>query len=151
MQVPVKAKERAVRHSLPGSPLEKEAILNRDTRMQSGVERETGGGFSFHNPAAARKEEGENSCGSIAIFDRVRAQLKARLGSEVYSSWFGRMKLAETSKGVVRISVPTAFLRTWINGHYLDLITELWKKEEPTVLKVEIVVRTATHSMPVRA
>ncbi|MCT8990008.1 chromosomal replication initiator protein DnaA [Chelativorans sp. SCAU2101] len=119
--------------------------------MQSGVERETGGGFSFHNPAAARKEEGENSCGSIAIFDRVRAQLKARLGSEVYSSWFGRMKLAETSKGVVRISVPTAFLRTWINGHYLDLITELWKKEEPTVLKVEIVVRTATRSMPVRA
>ena len=119
--------------------------------MQSGVERETGGGFSFHNPAATRKEEGGSACGSTAVFDRVRAQLKARLGSEVYSSWFGRMKLAETSKGVVRISVPTAFLRAWINGHYLDLITELWKKEEPTVLKVEIVVRTATRSMPVRA
>ena len=28
-------------------------------------------------------------------FDRVRAQLKARLGTEVYSSWFQRMKLAE--------------------------------------------------------
>ena len=60
-------------------------------------------------------------------FERVKTQLKARLGGEVYSSWFGRMKLTEASKGVVRISVPTAFLRSWINSHYLDLIAELWK------------------------
>ena len=71
--------------------------------------------------------------------------MKARLGVEVYSSWFGRMKVAEASKGIVRISVPTAFLRSWINGHYLDLISELWKQEEPELLKVEIIVRTATR------
>jgi len=86
----------------------------------------------------------------VAVFERVRAQLKARLGTEVYSSWFGRMKLAEASKGVVRISVPTAFLRAWINGHYLDLITTLWKAEDPSTLKVEIVVRTATRNSPAR-
>ncbi|WP_258045653.1 chromosomal replication initiator protein DnaA [Mesorhizobium sp. NBSH29] len=78
-------------------------------------------------------------------FDRVKIQLKARLGSEVYSSWFGRMKLAEASKGLARLSVPTAFLRSWINGHYLDLINELWRKEEPDCLKIEIVVRSATR------
>ncbi|TIU16143.1 MAG: chromosomal replication initiator protein DnaA, partial [Mesorhizobium sp.] len=78
-------------------------------------------------------------------FDRVKAQLKARLGTEVYSSWFGRMKVAEASRGIVRISVPTAFLRSWINGHYLDLIAELWKHEDPEILKIEIVVRTATR------
>lgn len=78
-------------------------------------------------------------------FERVRAQLKARLGSEVYSSWFGRMQLAEASKGVVRMSVPTAFLRSWINGHYLDLVSELWKQESPDILKVEVIVRTATR------
>ncbi|TGU43876.1 chromosomal replication initiator protein DnaA, partial [Mesorhizobium sp. M00.F.Ca.ET.186.01.1.1] len=64
-------------------------------------------------------------------FERVKAQLKARLGAEVYSSWFGRMKVAEASRGIVRISVPTAFLRSWINGHYHDLISELWKQEDP--------------------
>lgn len=84
-------------------------------------------------------------------FERVKAQLKARLGSEVYSSWFGRMKLAETSKGVVRISVPTAFLRSWINGHYLDLISDLWKQEDPELIRIEIVVRTATRNAPVAA
>jgi chromosomal replication initiator protein len=55
------------------------------------------------------------------------------------------MKLIEASKGVARLSVPTAFLRSWINGHYLDLISELWKQEEPDVLKVEIIVRSATR------
>ncbi len=79
-------------------------------------------------------------------FERVRAQLKARLGQEVYSSWFGRMKLDEATRSVVRISVPTAFLRSWINSHYLDLLTELWKKEEPALLRVEIAVRSATRA-----
>src|SRR5690606_23805536 len=53
--------------------------------------------------------------------ERLKAQLKAGLGQEVYSRWFGRMKLAEASKGIVRRSVPTAFLRSWINSHYVDL------------------------------
>ncbi|MGC4024501.1 MAG: chromosomal replication initiator protein DnaA [Mesorhizobium sp.] len=78
-------------------------------------------------------------------FERVKAQLKARLGTEVYSSWFQRMKLAEASKSLVRISVPTAFLRSWINSHYLDLIVELWRAEEPELLKLEIVVRSAAR------
>lgn len=134
----------AFRPKKPGET--RETFLDRDTKMQSGVERETKGGFSFQNPAT-RTEGAEGAGGSMAIFDRVRAQLKARLGTEVYSSWFGRMKLAESSKGVVRISVPTAFLRAWINGHYLDLITELWKAEDSSVLKVEVVVRTATRSV----
>jgi chromosomal replication initiator protein len=59
------------------------------------------------------------------------------------------MKVDEYSKGVVRLSVPTAFLRSWINGHYLDLITELWQVEDPHALKVEIVVRSAVrHARP---
>lgn len=83
--------------------------------------------------------------GLDGAFDRVRAQLKARLGTEVYSSWFARMKLVEANKDCIRISVPTAFLRSWINGHYLDLVSELWKQEEPDLKKVEFVVRTATR------
>jgi chromosomal replication initiator protein len=59
------------------------------------------------------------------------------------------MKLAEASKGIIRISVPTAFLRSWINGHYLDLISELWKQEDADLIKIEIVVRTATRHVRV--
>ena len=86
------------------------------------------------------------SSGFEANFERVKAQLKARLGNDVYSSWFGRMKLAEASRGLVRLSVPTAFLRQWINSHYLDLIAELWKQGDPSLLKLEIVVRSAARN-----
>lgn len=112
--------------------------------MQSGIEREIAGELPFpatfvggHDVAASSDAEQK--------FERVKTQLKARLGAEVYSSWFGRMKVAEASRGIVRISVPTAFLRSWINGHYLELIAELWRHEDPDVLKIEIVVRTATR------
>jgi len=112
--------------------------------MQSSVEREPRGGTPFPvnltegNDMAVSSDAEKN-------FERVRAQLKARLGSEVYSSWFGRMKLTEATKDIVRISVPTAFLKSWINGHYLDLISELWRQQEPDLLKIEIVVRSATR------
>jgi chromosomal replication initiator protein len=80
------------------------------------------------------------------IFERVKAQLKARLGAEVYSNWFGSMMLADCSRSVVRLSVPTAFLKLWINNHYADLISELWQKDNANVLKVEIIVRNATRA-----
>ena len=88
----------------------------------------------------------KNGMNAEASFDRVRAQIKAKLGSEVYQSWFGRMKLVEASRSVVRLSVPTAFLRSWINGHYVELLTELWQAENPDILRIELIVRSATRS-----
>jgi chromosomal replication initiator protein len=114
--------------------------------MQSGIEGEARAGLPF---STAIEGNGMTTVGSRdeqVAFERVKAKLKARLGSEVYSSWFGRMKLADSSKGIARLSVPTAFLRSWINGHYLELISELWKAEEPNILKIEVVVRSATRN-----
>jgi len=112
--------------------------------MQSGIERELTGDLPFPSTLIGANDMAVSS-DAEQKFDRVKTQLKARLGTEVYSSWFGRMKVADASKGIIRISVPTAFLRSWINGHYLDLISELWKQEDPDLLKIEIVVRTATR------
>jgi len=111
--------------------------------MQSGVKQR-----GLADPLDKTTSEGTGmpeAGGPEQNFERVKTQLKARLGSEVFSSWFGRMKVAETSKGIVRLSVPTAFLRSWINGHYIDLITELWRQGEPDLIKVEIVVRSTTR------
>ncbi len=112
--------------------------------MQSGVERE--GKANLSSTEGTSGGTGASKAGDAnKNFERVKAQLKARLGAEVYSSWFGRMKLAEASKGVVRLSVPTAFLRSWINGHYVDLVAELWRQGDPDLLKLEIVVRSSVR------
>src|SRR5262245_46955146 len=120
-------------------------MRNRESgKMHSGIEGRADYGLLF--PRDLMDGDAMATAGSQPdkTFDRVKAQLKVRVGTEVFSSWFACMKPAESSKSVVRLSVPTAFLRSWINGHYLDLIHELWRQEEPDVLKVEIVVRTAT-------
>lgn len=78
-------------------------------------------------------------------WQRVRERLKAKLGSEVYNSWFGRIKLEGVSGGVALHSVPTAFLKSWINSHYRDLICELWQDENKAVLRADIVVRSAVR------
>jgi chromosomal replication initiator protein len=115
--------------------------------MHSGIERTAAETATF-DPAHQIKETGMTaSSGHEANFERVKAQLKARLGNDVYSSWFGRMKVAEASRGLIRLSVPTAFLRQWINSHYRDLITELWQQSDPSALKVEVIVRSAARSV----
>ncbi|HCV71037.1 MAG TPA: chromosomal replication initiator protein DnaA, partial [Agrobacterium sp.] len=80
-----------------------------------------------------------------ALFERFSARLKAQVGPEVYASWFARLKLHTVSKSVVRFTVPTTFLKSWINNRYMDLITSLVQSEDPDVLKVEILVRSASR------
>lgn len=80
-----------------------------------------------------------------ALFERVSARLKAQVGPDVFASWFGRLKLHSVSKSVVRLSVPTTFLKSWINNRYLDLITSIFQQEDGEILKVEVLVRTATR------
>lgn len=77
------------------------------------------------------------------LFERVSARLKAQVGADVYASWFARLKLHSVSKSVVRLTVPTTFLKSWINNRYLDMITSLFQAEDAEILKVEILVRTA--------
>ncbi|EYS90911.1 chromosomal replication initiator protein dnaA [Bartonella bacilliformis str. Heidi Mejia] len=76
-----------------------------------------------------------------AAFARVMAQLKTQVGIEAYTSWFGRLKLSEYNRNLVKLSVPTAFLRSWINNHYGSLLTGLWKQENSAILRVEVIVR----------
>ncbi|MFZ2099670.1 MAG: chromosomal replication initiator protein DnaA [Oricola sp.] len=82
-----------------------------------------------------------------AAFDRVKQRLRAKIGADVYNSWFGRLKLDSATRSVARMSVPTAFLRSWINSHYIEDLMALWAEEVPEILQVEIVVRSATKAM----
>ena len=90
-------------------------------------------------------EAGNSEMAHNALFSRIQTRLKAQVGLDVFSSWFGRLKLETVSKSIVRLSVPTTFLRSWINNRYLELLTQLFKDEDPDIVRVEIVVRSATR------
>ena len=50
------------------------------------------------------------------------ARLRAELGEEVFTSWFGRVEFVELDNGVLKLSVPTRFLRKWLVSHYYDRV-----------------------------
>jgi chromosomal replication initiator protein len=81
-------------------------------------------------------------------WQRVKDQLRKQLGEDVFSSWFGRMELETVDNGAVRLSVPTRFLRTWIQAHYSEHVLVKWQTEEPTVTRLELSVRSAAIRPP---
>lgn len=82
----------------------------------------------------------------VQKWERVQAQLKVKLGVDSYASWFGRCRLETMSKSQLVLSVPTTFLKSWIRTHYSPLMLELWQKQSPDILRVDLVVRSAVRS-----
>ncbi|MBO6756414.1 MAG: chromosomal replication initiator protein DnaA [Roseibium sp.] len=76
-------------------------------------------------------------------WNRVKKSLRAELGDDVFSSWFARVDLEEHTDGTVRLSVPTRFLKQWIQSHYNERLIGLWKRECENVHKIELTVRSA--------
>ena len=82
-------------------------------------------------------------------WQRVKDRLRVELGEDVFSSWFGRMELDTVENGAVRLSVPTRFLRNWIQAHYSERVLAKWQAEEPVVTRLELSVRSAAIRPPV--
>lgn len=51
---------------------------------------------------------------------RLRSVLRARLGDDIFTSWFNALELESFDGGVVNLSVPVKFLRNWIQSHYAE-------------------------------
>ena len=59
----------------------------------------------------------------------MRAMLRAQLGEDIYSSWFGTMEFENFDGRVVRTSVPVKFLQNWIQSHYADNLLQCCKEQ----------------------
>jgi chromosomal replication initiator protein len=73
--------------------------------------------------------------------DKVRAVLKARLGEDIYSSWFGTVEFESFDGRVVRVSVPVKFLQNWIQSHYADDLLQACRAEYEGVERIDVTLR----------
>lgn len=80
-----------------------------------------------------------------AAWTRVCQRLKAEFGEDVYSSWFARLELDRIDEGVAFCSVPTKFLKSWIQSHYNDRLAPVISAELNDVRTVSIDVRTVAR------
>ncbi|MEP5621159.1 MAG: DnaA/Hda family protein, partial [Hyphomicrobiales bacterium] len=83
------------------------------------------------------------SLNSSDQWDRVKIELRNELGDDAFSNWFGRVKHEETNGDAVRLSVPTRFLKNWIQSNYEKQLVGLWKREQGAINRVELTVRGA--------
>jgi chromosomal replication initiator protein len=86
-------------------------------------------------------------------WSRVKERLRTEVGDDVYSSWFARMDLEAIEQGTVRLSVPTRFLKSWIQSHYAERVLACWQAQEVQVSRIELIVRSAVlrnNAVPVK-
>ncbi|MER2265342.1 DnaA N-terminal domain-containing protein, partial [Methylobacterium oxalidis] len=87
---------------------------------------------------------GDNGSGGqeiSAAWSRVKRRLRAELGEDVFASWFARLELEEVAGGTARLTVPTRFLKSWIESHYLDRVLNTFRSEAEVVQRIEVSVR----------
>ena len=71
---------------------------------------------------------------------RVKERLRAEVGEDVFQSWFTRMELEGIDDITARLSVPTRFLKSWIQSHYVDRLLGCWQQENSNVTRIELSV-----------
>ncbi|MEK8093540.1 chromosomal replication initiator protein DnaA [Methylocystis sp. IM3] len=83
-------------------------------------------------------------------WERVRQRLRAELGDAVYNSWFTRLELDRVEQGALHLSVPTKFLKSWVQSHYASRIKSRAANEFETIERVVIDVRSTARKPKMR-
>ncbi|MGU3541994.1 chromosomal replication initiator protein DnaA [Methylobacterium sp. A52T] len=104
---------------------------------------------------ASDDDGGRNGGGNTdygSAWARVKRRLRAELGEDVFASWFARLELEAVAGGTARLTVPTRFLKSWIESHYLDRVLNTFKAEVEEIARIEVGVRgTGAPVRPVAA
>ena len=77
---------------------------------------------------------------------RCGSRLRAELGEDIFTSWFGRLELEAVANGQARFTVPTRFLKSWIESHYLDRILTALNSEIGGIAGLALAVRSSTRT-----
>lgn len=72
---------------------------------------------------------------------RVCRRLRSELGEDVFSSWFARIEVDLVQDDQIHLSVPTKFLKSWLQAHYFDKLCATIAQEWAGVRHVSIRLR----------
>jgi chromosomal replication initiator protein len=94
---------------------------------------------------ARGKTAGKTAVPSAENWGRVKAKLREELGDDVYTSWFASVEFEQGDPKTAYLSVPTLFLKSWIQGHYHRQLLDLWRAEMKTISRISLAVRSAAR------
>jgi len=77
----------------------------------------------------------------LSAWDATYKEMRGEFGEAVFRSWLKPMLLQAYYQGTMEVSVPTRFMRNWIQTHYHDQILKLCKKHNAAIERLQFVVR----------
>ncbi|NQV54437.1 MAG: chromosomal replication initiator protein DnaA [Rhodospirillales bacterium] len=69
---------------------------------------------------------------------RVSSRLKAEIGETAFENWVKPISVTAIEGSEVRLSIPSRFMRDWVEANYLDRLKELWTGENSGIHSVQI-------------
>lgn len=76
----------------------------------------------------------------LAAWNAVYKDLRDEFGEAVYRSWLKPLTLQAYYHGTIEVSVPTRFMRDWIQTHYSKRILEMSTTRFDEIKRLEVVV-----------
>ena len=76
----------------------------------------------------------------ITVWKKVHGEMRQEFGEAIFRSWLKPMTLQAYYHGTMEISVPTRFMRDWIQTHYAERIQAMCNSANEDVRKVQFVV-----------
>jgi chromosomal replication initiator protein len=106
-----------------------------------------------HRGRVVRGGEGMGMAGAdrqadADVWSRVKRRLRAELGEDVFTSWFARLEVDTVSDRCAQLTVPTRFLKSWIEAHYADRVVSVYRSEDASVERISIGVRSSAAREP---
>ena len=80
----------------------------------------------------------ENFTSTKLDWSIIQAEMRNKLGNDIYESWIKKIGFVEELKNYVLLSVSTRFIRDWITSRYLDQILQIIKIYKKDINRVEL-------------
>lgn len=74
------------------------------------------------------------------LWEAVHNDMRQEFGEAVFRSWLKPLTLRACYHGTMEVSVPTRFMRDWIQTHYAERLSEMCSERDETIKRVQIVV-----------
>lgn len=76
----------------------------------------------------------------MSLWKKVHSGMRKEFGEAIFRSWLKPLSLQAFYHGTMEVSVPTRFMRDWIQTHYAEQILAMCSQANDTVKKLQIVV-----------
>lgn len=76
----------------------------------------------------------------ITLWKKVHGDMRGEFGEAIFRSWLKPLTLQAYYHGTMEVSVPTRFMRDWIQNHYAERILAMCTTANEEIRKIQIVV-----------